>query len=160
AQPSGGRKLKNPSRIIALTDVENAEFLKDSTISTPPVAWSEAVFPETGPIGDFMRFGRGICESADVYLLGAILPITAALIGRRCFFQFGEQRVFPNLFVLLVGQAGDRKSSAIKLAERLVARPLLAPNRFLAETSSSEALFDEYDEDRGGSQDKILIVDD
>jgi hypothetical protein len=107
-----------------------------------------------------MEFARTISESADVYLIGALLPVLAALLARRCYFQWADRKIFCNIFSLLVGHPGDRKSSAIHLADRQFARQLLSRNRFIPETISSEALFDEYCEGSGGSPDKILIAHD
>lgn len=85
--------------------------------------------------------------------------MVAALLARRVSFPWGDGRVYPNLFVILAGKSGDRKSSAITLVERL-AKAVLANNRFLPETCGAETLVDEYDETLGGSPDKLLIADD
>ena len=106
-----------------------------------------------------MHLARRQAESADSFLLGAFLPLVAVLLGRRNWFPWGAQRKFPNLFSILVGPSGDRKSSAITLVRDL-ARKLLASVAFLSEACSCEGLFDEYDEDQGGAPDKILICDD
>jgi len=98
-------------------------------------------------------------ESADCYLLGAITPVFAACMGRRVSFAWGERWVYPNLFAMLAGKPGDRKSSAINLAGS-VANHCLEPQNFLPDALSAEALFDEYDENKGGCADKILIADD
>lgn len=39
----------------------------------------------------------------------------AALLGRRFYFEHGHFTVNPNLYLMLVGDTGSRKSSAIKL---------------------------------------------
>jgi len=132
----------------------------NSTNSTPVPSYERAVYPVGGLIAAYMTFARSLCESADVFLLGSILAVTAGLIARRCYFPFGSQKVYPNIFAMICGHPGDRKSSAIQLAHGLIARPLLEPNRFLPETVSGEALFDEYDEVSGGSPDKLLMCDD
>lgn len=43
-----------------------------------------------------------------------------ALLGRNYYLPFGSQRIFPNLYTMLLGDAGARKSTAIKLAKRLL----------------------------------------
>jgi hypothetical protein len=140
----------------------------------PPVNWSEialqntdaalrfhhsAIFPEDSILSLYMDTGRKICEGADCYILGSILPVVAALLGRRVYMHWGAGRIYPNLFNLLVGKAGDRKSSTIQLASR-VALECLPQNAFLPDLFSPESMFDEFCEDAGGRPDKLWIVDD
>jgi hypothetical protein len=106
-----------------------------------------------------MDYARKREESADSYLLGSILPVVAGMLARRVWLPWGDGRVFPNLFVMLAGKPGDRKSSAINLAER-VARTVIDKKHFLPDAMSAEAMFDEFDEETGGSPDKLLVADD
>jgi hypothetical protein len=98
-------------------------------------------------------------ESADPFIIGSILPVCAALLGRRVYFQWGEQQIFPNCFNMLAGAAGDRKSSIIDLAEML-ARRILSESAFFPKSFSPETLFEEFSEADGGRPDKLWIVDD
>ena len=66
---------------------------------------------------------------------------------------------YPNLFTILVGRPGDRKSSAIKSAVKL-ATHILPANAFLPTNISTEALFDEFYEPAGGRPDKFWPCDD
>ena len=119
----------------------------------------EAIFPDDTILTDYLEYARRLEESADCYLLGSILPAVAAALGRKVWFQLGAKKIYPNLFSMLVGKPGDRKSSAINLAYQ-VARPLLPSNTFLSPTGSAEAYFDEYDPRTGGCPDKFLVCDD
>lgn len=130
-----------------------------STFSTAKHKLDEAIFPTGSWLGRYMDYARKREESADSYLLGAILPVIAVALARRVWVPWGDRKVFPNLFVMLAGKPGDRKSSAINLAERF-ARVVIDKKHFLPDAMSAEALFDEYDEKQGGSPDKILIADD
>jgi hypothetical protein len=60
---------------------------------------------------------------------------------------------------MLVGKAGDRKSSTIMLAER-IALECLPGNAFLPLSFSPESMFNEYSTDTGGKPDKLWVVDD
>jgi hypothetical protein len=117
------------------------------------------VFPEDSILADYVKYAREQVEGADAYILGSILPVCSALLGRRVYIQWGDTRKYPNLFCMLAGKAGDRKSSSIKLAEAL-AYECLPPEAFLPQSFSPETLFDEYDEVNGGCPDKLWIVDD
>src|SRR2546430_8822070 len=60
---------------------------------------------------------------------------------------------------MLAGKPGDRKSAAIDQAE-VIASACLPENAFLPKSFAPETLFDEYDAQCGGRQDKLWIVDD
>lgn len=139
----------------------------------PTINWSEisinapssqydnhkAVYPPDSILEDYMQFVRDECESADCFILGSILPVCAAQLGRRVRFPWGSIVKFPNLFAMLAGPAGDRKSSAIEIA-RSIASDCLPESAFLPGNFSPESLFDEYDTEKGGRPDKLWIVDD
>ena len=102
-----------------------------------------AVYPEDSILADWMRLAREQVESADAFIIGSILPVCAALLGRRVYFQWGEQQIFPNCFNMLAGKPGDRKSSIIDLAEML-ARRIASESAFLPKSFSPETLFEEF----------------
>jgi len=118
-----------------------------------------AIYPAQSILTDWMNYARLQEESADCYLLGSVLPVIAGLLGRRVWFQWGDRKKYANVFNLLAGKPGDRKSSAINLAEAL-ARKVLPASAFLPQSFSPEALFDEFDNESGGRPDKLWIVDD
>ena len=41
------------------------------------------------------------------------------MLGRRMYIQFGHSRIFPNMYVMLIGEPGARKSAAIRIAEKI-----------------------------------------
>jgi hypothetical protein len=43
-----------------------------------------------------------------------------ALLGKKCFIPQGHFTVFPNLYIVLVGDAGSRKTTAMDVAANLV----------------------------------------
>jgi hypothetical protein len=151
------------------------DFAKDVTEQSaehPTINWPEAsitstaaynkhkaVYPADSILDDYMAFVREECEAADAFILGAILPVCAALLGRKVRFPWGSTIKFPNIFTMLAGPAGDRKTSAMEIA-RNVAQECLPPNTFLPGNFSPESLFDEYDSEKGGRPDKLWIVDD
>ena len=44
----------------------------------------------------------------------------AAYLGRRPYFRFGHFTLHPNLYVMLIGSPGTKKSSAIKIGTKLL----------------------------------------
>jgi hypothetical protein len=119
----------------------------------------KAVYPTDSILEDYMAFVREECESADAFIIGSILPVCAAQLARRVRFPWGSNIRFPNIFAMLAGPAGDRKSSAIEIA-RAIAKNNLPASTFLPTNFSPESLFDEYDTEKGGRPDKAWIVDD
>ena len=139
---------------------------------TPVINWDEAptssngaefvqkaIFPKDSILDDFFNYGVKQTEGVDAYIIGSILPATAAMLGRRVWMQMGYRKVYPNLFAMLAGKAGDRKSSTIDLYHAL-ARLSFPEEAFIPMSFSPETLFDEYDVESGGLPDKLWIVDD
>ena len=118
-----------------------------------------AVFPEDSILGDWYTFAITQCEGADCYVIGAILPIVGALLARAVWLPWSPSSLHTNLFSMLAGKAGDRKSSTIDLGEA-IARKILPTEAFLPKAYSPETMFDEYDLEAGGRPDKVLICDD
>lgn len=140
----------------------------------PPVDWAEIetnsansaggyvqrlILPPCSVLVDWNDYARTRTEGANCYLAGAILPVVGALLARRVWIPLAGGKKYPNIFTLICGKPGDRKSTTIRLAAAL-ARLCLADNAFIPASFSPESLFDEYDEASGGRPDKLWIVDD
>lgn len=164
-------------RVALCSAVENVENVENSypcedvselfsTLSTLSTDVQPAIYPVNSALARYMEFASKREESADAYLLGAILPVLAAMLGRRVSLPWSEGRIYPNLYAILAGKPGDRKSSAINLAHK-IAKATISGKHFLPDLMSVEAMFDEYDgstDENGnpkkGCADKILIADD
>lgn len=48
------------------------------------------------------------------------IGILAATLGRKVWFPFGDARIFPNLYIMIIGEPAARKSTAIKTASGLL----------------------------------------
>ena len=159
--PGSGERVCTPGEIGELS--EKARRLLPETSPTSPISPGgynqRAMYPEDSILADWMRVAREQVESADPFIIGSILPVCAALLGRRVYFQWGEQQIFPNCFNMLAGKPGDRKSSIIDLAE-MVAHRIVPESAFLPKSFSPETLFEEFSEVDGGRSDKLWIVDD
>lgn len=98
------------------TTVTSAGISTNSTIPTPPPFELEAaVFPPVSLLEDYVKYARQRLESADSYIIGSILPVVAACLARRVYFKWDDEKIYPNIFSLLAGRAGERKSSAVNL---------------------------------------------
>jgi hypothetical protein len=138
--------------------VEMEDFLPGNLSSSAELS-QEAIFPSDSIFATYFNLVREITEGADCYVIGSILPVGAALLSRAVSLPWCGKNLCPNLFAIVVGKPGDRKSSTIDLAE-IIARKALPPEAFIPLGFSPETLFDEYDKNSGGRPDKLWIMDD
>lgn len=59
-------------------------------------------------------------EPPYVYHRWCAISAIAAMLGRNFYLHHGHFRVFPNLYVMLLGESGTRKSTAIKLQRKAI----------------------------------------
>ncbi len=62
----------------------------------------------------------GKSESPTTFHRWSCLSVLGAWLGRRYSFQHGHFNIASNLYVMLMGGAGSRKSTAIKIATSLI----------------------------------------
>jgi hypothetical protein len=75
-------------------------------------------------------------ESPQLFHRWACISIVSSLLGRQSWVPFGAFRIFPNQYIMLIGEAGSRKSVAIKYSKKLLARA--GYNTFSAEKTTKE----------------------
>ena len=105
-----------------------------------------------------MDLASEVCEGAACWSLATILTVVAALLGRRVYYPREDKRVYLNLFNFLVGRPGHRKTTGLKLGEK-IAYACLPASAFMPGRGSAEGLFDEYCADEGGQPDKLWLVE-
>lgn len=76
-------------------------------------------------------------ESPATYHRWCAISMIGAMLGRRAYMPFGHSVLYPNMYTLLLGKAGDRKSSAIKAAKKFCA--LSGFSKFAATRTTREA---------------------
>lgn len=59
-------------------------------------------------------------EPPTIMKLWAAVTCGSAALGRHAWLESGTSRIFPNMYVLLVGPPGTRKSTAINQASKLL----------------------------------------
>ena len=59
-------------------------------------------------------------EPPTIYHRWSLITSVSAYLGRQFWFPFGTTRIFPNMYVMLIGDPGTRKSTAIKMARRVI----------------------------------------
>lgn len=66
----------------------------------------------------------------------SLITCLGAMLGRQVWIPFGSFRIFPNQYVMLIGDPGARKSAAIKIAKKLISKA--GYSSFSAEKTTKE----------------------
>lgn len=83
----------------------------------------------------------GDTEAPTIYHRWCAISIVAALLGRNTYLPFGHGNIYPNMYIMLVGNPGTRKGAALDPATALlkalgydkIAPERLSPERFIVE---------------------------
>jgi hypothetical protein len=68
------------------------------------------IYPTDSILAPYMEYARSQIESDDVFIIGSILPVCAAILGRNLYVQWGDTHIYPNLFTMLVASRGTGKA--------------------------------------------------
>ena len=87
-------------------------------------------------IAHYLEYAKTTPEVPTNYSRWSALVSLGAYLGRQYYFEHGNFHIVPNIYCQLIGVAGARKGTAIKLAKKV----LLAAgyNSFSAEKTSKE----------------------
>lgn len=81
-------------------------------------------------------------ESPIVYHRWCFLTSLGALIGRNMYVMHGHKRIYPNLYTMLIGPPGSRKSTAIKQSRSMIEDGVGYPYFSAEKTSKEKFLLD------------------
>lgn len=84
----------------------------------------------------FEYSGAGTTEPPIIFHRWAGISILGTLLGRQIYLPFGHSQIFPNQYIMLMGPAGCRKSTAIGIASKLLKQT--GYTRFAADRTSKE----------------------
>lgn len=84
----------------------------------------------------FEYAGAGTTEPPIIFHRWAGLSIIGAMLGRQIYLPFGHGKIYPNQYIMLMGPAGCRKSTAINIATKLLKQT--GYTRFAADRTSKE----------------------
>ena len=59
-------------------------------------------------------------EPPVLHHIWSLVGVMSANLGRRCYYELGCLTIFPNQYILLVGDPGVRKSTAMGYAKRFI----------------------------------------
>ena len=99
-------------------------------------------------LSGYLKYSSGT-ECPTFFHRWCAITSLGAYLGRSVYFRQGHFRVHPNIFVMLVGDAGTKKSTAIKMSSRLMR--LAGYNTFAAKKTRQEKfLLDMAEQAEGG----------
>lgn len=103
----------------------------------------------------YLQYTSGT-ESPMVFHRWCGIGIVATLLAKRAWLQHGHFTLYPNQYIMLIGVAGARKSTAVKIASSLLEDT--GYDSFSADKSTKEKfLLDLAGETGGDSEPKSLI---
>lgn len=75
-------------------------------------------------------------EVPAIYDRWCCVGIIGALLSRQCWFEHGHWTLYPNMYLMLIGEPAARKTTAIKTAEKILRKA--GYDRFSADRTSKE----------------------
>lgn len=108
-------------------------------MSQPPPLKTLRVVPKLSSVKDFYDIYFdfvGLTEAPKIFHRWCAVSGVAALLGRQCYLPFGHWILYPNLYVMLMGSPGSRKSSSINITRGCLERQ--SYSRFSADKTSKE----------------------
>lgn len=94
-------------------------------------------------------------EPPIIFHRWSLLSAVGAFLGRDIWLPFGASRILPNMYVMLVGSPGSRKSSAIKGVRRILTQT--GYSEFAAEKTSKEKYLVDLQGEKHGTEDKPIL---
>lgn len=90
-----------------------------------------------GFIEDYKEYVKETESSSKYHLFGSLFCLSS-LLGRRCWMDLGYWTVYPNLYVVFNGPAGNRKTAAMDIAYNILKE--VGGINFAAHSESAQAL--------------------
>lgn len=92
-------------------------------------------------------------EPPAIFHRWALIGCVGAMLGRQMWFPFGSSRLFPNQYIMFVGDPGTRKSTAIKKASKLIGQAGF--EKFGAQKTSMEKFLLDLQEDGTDTDEQV-----
>lgn len=97
---------------------------------------------------------NGKIEVPTIYNRWCPIAAIGAMLSRQCWFVHGHWTLYPNMYIMLIGEPAARKTTAIGLAQKMLKRT--GYNRFSADKSSKERFLMDL---RGGDEEEEQEMD-
>lgn len=105
-------------------------------------------------------------EPPAVFHRWSLIGAVGAYLGRQFWFPFGSSNIYPNQYIMFVGEPGTRKSTAIKRASKLIGLAgydtfgpqKTSMEKFLLDLEAGHMVEDDPAPKRRGSEEAALSV--
>lgn len=77
-------------------------------------------------------------ETPAFFSRWCVMSAIGALLGRRYYFDHGHFQVMPNMYCMLIGSPGTRKSTAIKTVKKFITSDTVGYHSIAADKTSKE----------------------
>jgi hypothetical protein len=86
---------------------------------------------------DYKEYATEITDAPENYHDYMGLALVGIILGNKCFFPYGDTRIYPNIWLILLGDSSSsRKTTAINIGKRILSEvnpELIYPNEFSQE---------------------------
>lgn len=107
------------------------------------VKFPQEAIPESSIIHAYLTYMSENSESPVQYHFSAILSAISVLLGRKAFFKLGAHTIFPNCYILVIGESGmTRKSSSVRPILKVLR--LMNEDLILSTNLSKESLIQNF----------------
>lgn len=130
-----------PSDTAVLIQNTSIPATANSDKLSSPVSTATTVadyYPPGSLIDRFVDYCCHQIESARIFMAAGVLTLLSIKTGRRRFFKWGDQTIYPNLMQVLLAPSGARKTQLISIVTAFANE--LCPGALLADTTSHERL--------------------
>lgn len=112
-----------------ITDQElDAEFCEETDADV------DLTVPEAGFLLKYYSLACPITEAPEIYHLFTGMSLIAGVLGRKVFLDWTSYKIYPNLYIILVGASSAiKKSTSINIARPFLSavdHSLIFPNEF------------------------------
>lgn len=91
----------------------------------------------------YVEWAKEITDAPEVYHQAVARLVLSCVVNRKVWLPFGPEKLFPNLYMLIIGPSTlKRKSWSVKLGRKFIRE--IYPDFEIQETSSRQAFISEY----------------
>lgn len=100
-------------------------------------AGTDMILPQSGFLRKYYDYAAPLTEAPEIYHLFVAFALMAAACSRKVHLPFGAQKIFPNLWIILIAPSSRlKKSTALSIGSRIITASSLDvtyPNEFSRE---------------------------
>ena len=133
--------MQNSSAVLSM-GIEDPRIVipaieADLELVTTRNIYFRELIPETGVLREYFDYAEPITDSPPVYHLFTGLATIGAAIGNKAYINFGPNRIYPNLWIILLAPSSIfRKTTCINIARSVLDK--ISPKSIFAHHITTE----------------------